>query len=70
MTTSVGTTWKATLIGTVVGTGAWLQGIGDRIWPSHPQLAVFFLTFVVTVVMTQILAAEEPGRKSPPDLSR
>jgi H+/Cl- antiporter ClcA len=41
----------ASLIGTVVGLGAWMFGIGQVIWPAHPQLACFLLTLATTIVM-------------------
>lgn len=41
----------ATLIGTAVGLGAWLFGFGHLIWPAHPQLACFLLTFATTIVV-------------------
>jgi hypothetical protein len=39
----------ASLIGTAVGLGIWLSGLGQTIWPGHPQLASFLVTLVVTV---------------------
>jgi hypothetical protein len=46
-------TLVATLIGTAVGMGAWLFGLGQRIWPGHPQMACFLLT-LVTAIAVQI----------------
>ncbi len=34
----------ASLIGTAVGLGAWAFGLGQIIWPAHPQMASFLLT--------------------------
>jgi len=42
-------TLKVTLIGTVVGLGAWLFGIGHILWPAHPQMAGFLLTLGTTI---------------------
>ncbi len=39
----------ATGIGTAVGLGAWLFGLGQIIWPAHPQIASFLLTLVTTI---------------------
>jgi hypothetical protein len=41
----------ASLIGTAVGLGSWMFGIGQVIWPAHPQLACFLLTLVTTIVI-------------------
>jgi hypothetical protein len=41
----------ASLIGTAVGLGSWVFGIGQIIWPVHPQMASFLLTLVTTVVI-------------------
>ena len=41
----------ASLIGTAVGLGAWIFGIGQIIWPAHPQLASFVLTLATTIVI-------------------
>jgi hypothetical protein len=44
-------TLKVSLIGTAVGLGAWVLGIGHIIWPAHPQLAGFLLTLATTIVV-------------------
>jgi hypothetical protein len=44
-------TLKISLIGTAVGVGAWILGIGHEIWPAHPQWAGFFLTLATTIVV-------------------
>ncbi|MGA7294783.1 MAG: hypothetical protein WBW53_07930 [Terriglobales bacterium] len=41
----------ATLIGTAVGLGSWIFGLGRIIWPAHPQMASFLLTVITTVVI-------------------
>ena len=41
----------ASLIGTAVGLGSWIFGIGQIIWPAHPQFACFLLTLVATIVI-------------------
>jgi hypothetical protein len=41
----------ATGIGTAVGFRAWLFGLGQMIWPAHPQIASFLLTLVTTIVI-------------------
>jgi len=54
--------WKvsliATCIGTAVGVGAWLSGLGNMIWPSHPQMASFLLTLVTTIVVQMTWSRE------------
>jgi hypothetical protein len=34
----------ATMIGSAVGTGAWLLGVAGLAWPAHPQIAVAVIT--------------------------
>jgi hypothetical protein len=41
----------ASLIGTAVGLGSWIFGLGHTIWPAHPQMADFLLTLVTTIVI-------------------
>lgn len=41
----------ASLIGTAVGLGAWVFGLGQIIWRAHPQMASFLLTLVTTIVI-------------------
>jgi hypothetical protein len=49
------TGWKitliASLIGTAVGFWAWELNLTRMVWPSHPQLAGFFLTLIATIVV-------------------
>ena len=40
-----------TLAASVIGTGAWLSGLADTMWPSHQMLAVLFLTVAATVCL-------------------
>jgi len=44
-------TFIASCIGSAAGLGAWILGVGQRIWPAHPQMACFFLTLVTTIVI-------------------
>ena len=41
----------ASLIGTAAGLGAWGFGVGQRMWPTHPQMACFLLTLITTIVV-------------------
>jgi hypothetical protein len=43
---------KATIIATIVGTGAWLLGLSHALWPAHPMMMTFILT-VVAYVLTK-----------------
>jgi hypothetical protein len=49
------TTWKITLIATLIGTAvaflAWELDLTRMVWPEHPQLAGFFLTIIATIVV-------------------
>lgn len=48
-------TWKinliASCIGTAAGLAAWMFGVGEKVWPAHPQVACFLLTLVTTIVI-------------------
>jgi hypothetical protein len=46
-------TWWATAVGTAVGTGGWLLGIGRIVSPAHPGWALFWITIAATII-TQI----------------
>lgn len=48
-------TLKASLLASAIGTGAWLLGITQKMWPGHPQWAVFFLTLGATLVLLYLL---------------
>jgi hypothetical protein len=41
----------ASLIGTAVGLGSWIFGLGRIIWPAHPQWACFLLILITTIVI-------------------
>ena len=41
----------ASLIGTAVGLGSWVLGLGRIMWPAHPQMASFLLTLVTTIAI-------------------
>jgi hypothetical protein len=41
----------ASLIGTAVGLGSWMLGLGRIMWPAHPQMACFLLTLATTIVI-------------------
>jgi len=38
-------------IGTAVGLGSWALGLGQVMWPAHPQMACFLLTLLTTIVI-------------------
>ncbi len=52
-------TLKASLLASAIGTVAWLLGVTRKIWPAHPQWAVFFLTIGATVVLMYVLPEPE-----------
>jgi ABC-type branched-subunit amino acid transport system permease subunit len=51
----------ASLIGSAVGIGGWLVGLGNSIWPQHPQWALFFLTIAITII--SMFVAEREHRR-------
>jgi len=54
MKASTKSTLAATLIATAAGIGAWLFGVAKAIWPTHPQIAAFVITIVVSVVVKTV----------------
>jgi len=52
-------TLKASLFASVIGTGAWMFGLPHKIWPAHPQWAVFSITIAATVLLLYVWP--EPG---------
>lgn len=54
MTAATNRTLAATLIATVAGTGAWLFGLGNEVWPAHPQIAVLLLTVATGIVVERV----------------
>jgi hypothetical protein len=47
---SLKSTLIATLIATAVGIWSLQLGVGEMIWPGHPQLMAFILTLIACVV--------------------
>jgi hypothetical protein len=41
-----------------VGTGGWILGLGNFVWPAHPGWALFFITLAATIV-TQVAVERE-----------
>jgi len=41
----------ASAIGSAVGLGAWVFGLGQIMWPAHPQMAAFLLTLITTIIV-------------------
>ncbi|HSS98471.1 MAG TPA: hypothetical protein VLK33_15650 [Terriglobales bacterium] len=51
-------TLMATLIATVIGTGAWWFGLVDKVWPAHPFFADLLISLVVVIVVKEIWKRE------------
>ena len=51
-------TLMATVIASVVGTGTWLVGLSQRLWPAHPMIA----TLMVTVVAYSVARLSWPSK--------
>jgi hypothetical protein len=47
-------TLKASLFASAIGTGAWMSGVTNKIWPEHPQWAAFFLTIAATMILLYV----------------
>jgi hypothetical protein len=41
-----------------VGTGGWIFGLGNLVWPAHPGWALFFITLAATIA-TQVAVERE-----------
>ncbi len=54
-------TLKASLLASVIGTAAWLLEVTDKIGPSHPMWAAFFITAGAMVLLMYVLP--EPEKK-------
>jgi hypothetical protein len=46
--------WLATAVGTAVGILGWVVGLGNVVWPEHPQWALFCVVLIVTIGATAI----------------
>ncbi len=55
--------WAATAVGTAVGTGGWILGLGRIFWPERPLWALFFITLAVTIG-TQVIVEPEVRRNA------
>jgi hypothetical protein len=47
-------TLRASLLASALGTGGWMLGLTNKVWPAHPQWAVFFVTLAATFVLLYI----------------
>jgi len=48
---SVMKTLKISAVATIAAMLAWWLGFAHKIWPTHPQLAVFLLALVICIVL-------------------
>jgi hypothetical protein len=60
MTLYKNSTFAATIIATVVATGAWSFGLCERMWPAHPFFADLLICVVTLFVVKQIWIREFP----------
>jgi len=44
-------TLKISLVATIAAMLAWWLGFAQKIWPAHPQIAVFLLALVIVIVL-------------------
>jgi ABC-type Fe3+-siderophore transport system permease subunit len=44
-------TLKISIVATIAATLALWLGVANRIWPAHPQFAVFLLALVICIVL-------------------
>jgi hypothetical protein len=41
-----------------VGTGGWIFGLGNLVWPAHPGWALFFITLAATIAAQVVVERE------------
>ncbi len=58
-------TLAATVIATIAGVVAWFFGLAKEIWPAHPQLVAFLLTFVTGIVVKQVWPYVDDDQEKP-----
>jgi hypothetical protein len=46
----------AIAVGAAAGMLGWVVGLGEVLWPQHPQLALFFIAAGVSIVSSMILS--------------
>ena len=44
-------TLKASLVASIIGTGAWMLGLTRMMWPAHPIIADLLLTVGATFAL-------------------
>lgn len=59
---SAESSWLGTAVGISVGILAWVVGLGEILWPQHPQWALFLVIAGVSIVSIAIL--ERSDRRS------
>lgn len=52
----------ATALGIAVGVLAWVVGLGNVLWPEHPQWALFLITLGITIVSIVIFERNQRKR--------
>jgi ABC-type cobalamin transport system permease subunit len=57
--------WAGIAVGASVGTLAWVVGLGNFLWPQHPNWALSFITLFVAVVSMMILERTDHAANSP-----
>jgi membrane protein YdbS with pleckstrin-like domain len=45
------TTFKVSLIASVIGTLAWYFGVSEMVWPAHPHVATLLITVLAFYVI-------------------
>ena len=62
------TTFKITLIASLIGTAAgfwaWKLNVTRMVWPEHPQLAGVFLTVIATIAVQLAWPADKSKTSS------
>ena len=54
--------WLGTAVGLSVGILAWVVGLGELIWPQHPQWALILIIIAVALVSAELLERSDRRR--------
>lgn len=51
--------WLGIAVGISVGILGWVVGLGELIWPQHPQWVLLLITVVVAILSAAILNRQD-----------
>ena len=54
----------ATLVGTLIGSLMWQYGLGEHVWPAHPNFCALVVTLFATVISQRVWSPDYFRRRS------